>query len=148
MSLPSPLVPVAELAMQHAQQAGYLERWPRTIIEQFTFIAGLSKFIVEALQRDEQLAQQLPEMLAHPSRKEHYRTQLAERLAECTDESSGHRILRQFRNREMVYIAWQDFTHAWSLEESLSHLSELAEAIILKPTNGNISCVVRSGVLR
>ncbi|MDW1923714.1 bifunctional [glutamate--ammonia ligase]-adenylyl-L-tyrosine phosphorylase/[glutamate--ammonia-ligase] adenylyltransferase, partial [Vibrio sp. 736] len=60
------------------------------------------------------------------------RTRLAALLAECPDEMSGHRVLRQFRNREMVYIAWKDFLHAWTLEESLRHLSQLAEAMIFE----------------
>lgn len=71
-------------------------------------------------------------MLAQPGRQESYRSRLAELLEQCPDEMSGHRVLRQFRNREMVYIAWKDFTHAWSLETSLSHLSELAEAMIFE----------------
>lgn len=132
MSLPSPLIPVAELAMQNAQQSGYLEHWPQALITQFQFISGLSKFVVETVQRDAQLAESLPEMLAQESRQEAYRTRLAEQLQACHDEVAGHRVLRQFRNREMVYIAWKDFTQAWSLEASLSHLSELAEAMIFE----------------
>lgn len=132
MSLPSPLIPVAELAMQNAQQSGYLEYWPQALITQFQFISGLSKFVVETVQRDAQLAEGLPEMLAQESRQEAYRTRLAEQLQACHDEVAGHRVLRQFRNREMVYIAWKDFTQAWSLEASLSHLSELAEAMIFE----------------
>lgn len=132
MSLPSPLLPVAELAMQNAQQSGYLEHWPQALITRFQFISGLSKFVVETVQRDAQLAESLPEMLAQESRQEAYRTRLAEQLQACHDEVAGHRALRQFRNREMVYIAWKDFTQAWSLEASLSHLSELAEAMIFE----------------
>lgn len=132
MSLPSPLIPVAELAMQNAQQSGYLEHWPQALITQFQFISGLSKFVVETVLRDAQLAESLPEMLAQESRQEAYRTRLAEQLQACHDEVAGHRVLRQFRNREMVYIAWKDFTQAWSLEASLSHLSELAEAMIFE----------------
>ena len=51
-------------------------------------------------------------------------------LATCEDETCGLRILRQFRNREMVYIAWRDFLNDWTLEDSLEHLSQLAEALI------------------
>ncbi|SUP56409.1 bifunctional glutamine-synthetase adenylyltransferase/deadenyltransferase [Vibrio vulnificus] len=73
MSLPSPLIPVAELAMQNAQQSGYLEHWPQALITQFQFISGLSKFVVETVLRDAQLAESLPEMLAQESRQEAYR---------------------------------------------------------------------------
>lgn len=132
MQLPSPLISIAESAVQNAQEAGYFPLWPDEIAQQFRYVAGLSQFITEAIHRDEVLARELPSMLAQPSRQETYRSRLAALLGQCPDEMSGHRVLRQFRNREMVYIAWKDFTHAWSLETSLSHLSELAEAMIFE----------------
>lgn len=132
MHLPSSLQPVAERAMQSAQQAGYIEHWSAEFAEQYRYVAGLSPFIVEALQRDSLLAKQLPTMLADESRQESYRAQLAVLLAECRDEATGQRVLRQFRNREMVYIAWKDFSQSWSLQASLSHLSQLAEAMIFE----------------
>ncbi|MCR9933366.1 bifunctional [glutamate--ammonia ligase]-adenylyl-L-tyrosine phosphorylase/[glutamate--ammonia-ligase] adenylyltransferase [Vibrio antiquarius] len=132
MQLPSPLISIAESAVQNAQEAGYFPLWPDEIAHQFRYVAGLSQFITEVIHRDEVLARELPNMLAQPSRQESYRSRLAALLGQCPDEMSGHRVLRQFRNREMVYIAWKDFTHAWSLETSLSHLSELAEAMIFE----------------
>ncbi|EKA5634660.1 bifunctional [glutamate--ammonia ligase]-adenylyl-L-tyrosine phosphorylase/[glutamate--ammonia-ligase] adenylyltransferase [Vibrio navarrensis] len=132
MHLPSSLQPVADRAMQSAQQAGYIEHWSAEFAEQYRYVAGLSPFIVEALQRDSLLAKQLPTMLADESRQESYRAQLAALLAECRDEATGQRVLRQFRNREMVYIAWKDFSQSWSLQASLSHLSQLAEAMIFE----------------
>ncbi|MBM4966788.1 bifunctional [glutamate--ammonia ligase]-adenylyl-L-tyrosine phosphorylase/[glutamate--ammonia-ligase] adenylyltransferase [Vibrio parahaemolyticus] len=132
MQLPSSLVSVAESAVQNAQEAGYLQSWPNEVVEQFHYVSALSQFITETIHRDEALAQQLPRMLSELSRHQAYRTRLAALLAECPDEMSGHRVLRQFRNREMVYIAWKDFLHAWTLEESLRHLSQLAEAMIFE----------------
>ncbi|HCE4570186.1 TPA: bifunctional [glutamate--ammonia ligase]-adenylyl-L-tyrosine phosphorylase/[glutamate--ammonia-ligase] adenylyltransferase [Vibrio parahaemolyticus] len=132
MQLPSSLVSVAESAVQNAQEAGYLQSWPNEVVEQFHYVSALSQFITETIHRDESLAQQLPRMLSELSRHQAYRTRLAALLAECPDEMSGHRVLRQFRNREMVYIAWKDFLHAWTLEESLQHLSQLAEAMIFE----------------
>ncbi|EIO3704902.1 bifunctional [glutamate--ammonia ligase]-adenylyl-L-tyrosine phosphorylase/[glutamate--ammonia-ligase] adenylyltransferase [Vibrio parahaemolyticus] len=132
MQLPSSLVSVAESAVQNAQEVGYLQSWPNEVVEQFHYVSALSQFITETIHRDEALAQQLPAMLSELSRHQAYRTRLAALLAECPDEMSGHRVLRQFRNREMVYIAWKDFLHAWTLEESLRHLSQLAEAMIFE----------------
>ncbi|HIF5999229.1 TPA: bifunctional [glutamate--ammonia ligase]-adenylyl-L-tyrosine phosphorylase/[glutamate--ammonia-ligase] adenylyltransferase [Vibrio parahaemolyticus] len=132
MQLPSSLVSVAESAVQNAQEAGYLQSWPNEVVEQFHCVSALSQFITETIHRDEALAQQLPAMLSELSRHQAYRTRLAALLAECPDEMSGHRVLRQFRNREMVYIAWKDFLHAWTLEDSLRHLSQLAEAMIFE----------------
>ncbi len=132
MQLPSSLISVAESAIQNAEQAGYLQMWPREVAEQFQYVSALSQFITETIHRDDKLAQDLPSMLAESSRKASYRVRLATLLAECEDEMSGHRVLRQFRNREMVYIAWKDFLHLWPLEESLSHVSQLAEALIFE----------------
>ncbi|MBM4917300.1 bifunctional [glutamate--ammonia ligase]-adenylyl-L-tyrosine phosphorylase/[glutamate--ammonia-ligase] adenylyltransferase [Vibrio parahaemolyticus] len=132
MQLPSSLVSVAESAVQNAQEAGFLQSWPNEVVDQFHYVSALSQFITETIHRDEALAQQLPTMLSELSRHQAYRTRLAALLAECPDEMSGHRVLRQFRNREMVYIAWKDFLHAWTLEESLRHLSQLAEAMIFE----------------
>ncbi|WP_029844527.1 bifunctional [glutamate--ammonia ligase]-adenylyl-L-tyrosine phosphorylase/[glutamate--ammonia-ligase] adenylyltransferase [Vibrio parahaemolyticus] len=132
MQLPSSLVSVAESAVQNAQEVGYLQSWPNEVVEQFHYVSALSQFITETIHRDEALAQQLPTMLSELSRHQAYRSRLAALLAECPDEMSGHRVLRQFRNREMVYIAWKDFLHAWTLEESLRHLSQLAEAMIFE----------------
>ncbi|HCG7313199.1 TPA: bifunctional [glutamate--ammonia ligase]-adenylyl-L-tyrosine phosphorylase/[glutamate--ammonia-ligase] adenylyltransferase [Vibrio parahaemolyticus] len=132
MQLPSSLVSVAESAVQNAQEAGCLQSWPNEVVEQFHYVSALSQFITETIHRDEALAQQLPRMLSELSRHQAYRSRLAALLAECPDEISGHRVLRQFRNREMVYIAWKDFLHAWTLEESLRHLSQLAEAMIFE----------------
>ncbi|PFG45282.1 glutamate-ammonia-ligase adenylyltransferase [Vibrio sp. ES.051] len=132
MQLPSPLISVAELAIQNAQEAGYFALWPTEIAKQYRYVSGLSQFITEAIHRDEVLARELPAMLAESSRQESYRSRLAARLSDCQDEVAGHRVLRQFRNREMVYIAWKDFMHTWTLEESLSHLSQLAEAMIFE----------------
>ncbi|MCG6282446.1 bifunctional glutamine synthetase adenylyltransferase/deadenyltransferase, partial [Vibrio diabolicus] len=75
---------------------------------------------------------ELPAMLASTQRSEHYRQHLNVLLSECQDETQGQRVLRQFRNREMVCIAWRDFLASWTLDESLEHLSQLAEALIFE----------------
>lgn len=84
------------------------------------------------MKTDEHLLQAFPDMVEEQSRCHSYRERLAELLLGCSDEIQGHRVLRQFRNREMVYIAWRDFTGSWSLEESLEHISHLAEAMIFE----------------
>ncbi|MGS0728258.1 bifunctional [glutamate--ammonia ligase]-adenylyl-L-tyrosine phosphorylase/[glutamate--ammonia-ligase] adenylyltransferase, partial [Shewanella sp. 0m-11] len=47
------------------------------------------------------------------------------------DEEQAKRILRQYRNRQMVCIAWRDFLGYSELEESLLDLSALAEALVI-----------------
>ncbi|OXX28824.1 bifunctional [glutamate--ammonia ligase]-adenylyl-L-tyrosine phosphorylase/[glutamate--ammonia-ligase] adenylyltransferase [Vibrio sp. V08_P9A1T1] len=133
MLLPSSLHAFAHTTYQHLlEQQPSIAQWSEPLKKQLLYVVGMSQFINEALLRDEWLCMQLPEMLAGESRLEHYRDDLAIQLEECKDEMSGHRILRQFRNREMVYIAWRDFTASWTLEESLAHLSALAEALIFE----------------
>lgn len=133
MLLPSSLHAFAHTTYQHLlEQQPSIVQWSEPLKRQLLYVVGMSQFINEALLRDERLCMQLPEMLAGESRLEHYRDDLAIQLEECKDEMSGHRILRQFRNREMVCIAWRDFTASWTLEESLAHLSALAEALIFE----------------
>ncbi|HUH00143.1 MAG TPA: bifunctional [glutamate--ammonia ligase]-adenylyl-L-tyrosine phosphorylase/[glutamate--ammonia-ligase] adenylyltransferase [Gammaproteobacteria bacterium] len=51
-------------------------------------------------------------------------------LDAADDEAAAMRALRLFRRREMLRIAWRDLA-AWAvLEETLGHLSELAEVCI------------------
>ncbi len=133
MPLPSLLESHAEKHYQQLiEQQPAVSQWNTQDTEQLKTVVGLSKFVGETLLRDSELCQQLPDMLAQNSRCESYRTRLLEQLSVCEDEACGLRILRQFRNRELVYIAWRDFLNTWSLEESLEHLSQLAEALIVE----------------
>lgn len=133
MLLPESLAPISQSALESiGQSADLLKHWPESLLTQLDYVAGLSQFVVDVLNTDEHLLQVLPEMLQETSRHSAYRKRLAILLSDCHDEMSGHRVLRQFRNREMVYIAWRDFTGSWSLEESLEHLSQLAEAMIFE----------------
>jgi glutamate-ammonia-ligase adenylyltransferase len=55
---------------------------------------------------------------------------LAAQLADVDDENSLMRILRLYRQREMVRIAWRDLA-AWAdLKETLKSLSDLADTMI------------------
>ncbi len=59
-----------------------------------------------------------------------YQRKLAAGLRGVTDEESLMRELREFRNREMVRIAWRDLAGWAPLEEVLLDLSGLADACI------------------
>lgn len=132
MQLPASLASVSQTALESLLQHQAIQEWPDFYREELSYVAGLSQFIVDTLQQDEYLHQHLPEMLEVGSRHETYRQRLAELLAGCSDEMQGHRVLRQFRNREMTYIAWRDFIGNWKLEQSLEHLSQLAETMIFE----------------
>ena len=132
MSLPANLMALSQSALTQLEEYQLAQHWPQETYQQLEYIAGVSQFVVEALARDETLRAVLPTMLSDDDRSEGYRQELALLLADCADEMAGQRVLRQFRNREMTYIAWRDFTASWPLEQSLKHLSQLAEAMIFE----------------
>jgi glutamate-ammonia-ligase adenylyltransferase len=120
------------LAHINEQIGDALLSWTADQLRELKFVLGISQFVGEAFSRDQALVELLPQMFEHNSREHQYRERLQELLAECDDEATGHKVLRQFRNREMVYIAWRDITASWTLDESLSHVSMLAEAMIFE----------------
>ncbi|MDC0610665.1 bifunctional [glutamate--ammonia ligase]-adenylyl-L-tyrosine phosphorylase/[glutamate--ammonia-ligase] adenylyltransferase [Vibrio sp.] len=133
MQLPAELTVVSEANYQRLLELyPDIKRWPFPRIEQLKYILGLSQFVMDSLLRDSQLVADLPQMLECSLRSSSYRCELREHLDKCHDENSGYKILRHYRNREMVYIAWRDFISDWSITESFSHLSHLAEAMIFE----------------
>ena len=94
-------------------------------------VFGLSDFIATQLCRH---SHWIPELFAselHNIERQSFDHQLANLLAPITDEEQAKRILRQYRNRQMVCIAWRDFMDYSELQESLLDLSALAEALII-----------------
>ncbi|MDA0110131.1 bifunctional [glutamate--ammonia ligase]-adenylyl-L-tyrosine phosphorylase/[glutamate--ammonia-ligase] adenylyltransferase [Vibrio sp. La 4.2.2] len=133
MQLPAELQHDAQSAFERIQQAySDLSHWTPERQQQLKYVMAMSCFVEESLLKDEGLFAELPDMLSQQSRAEDYRVRLATQLESCGSETEGHRVLRRFRNREMTYIAWRDFTSDWSLEQSLHHLSMLAEAMIFE----------------
>lgn len=134
MQLPPDLLSSSEAVRnqltEHSPQA--LVDWPEKLREQLGYVATLSNFVQQTLLRDSELLERLPQMLTEESRVENYRERLKEGLQLVTDDHRGYQLLRRFRNREMVYIAWRDFCQTWSVEQSMQHLSELAEALIVE----------------
>lgn len=59
-----------------------------------------------------------------------YTHTLAPLLLQATDEASLMSILRRYRRREMLCIAWRDLAGWASLEETLDTLSRLADALV------------------
>ena len=59
-----------------------------------------------------------------------YRERLHADLAGIDAEADLHRVLRQFRQREMLRIAWRDLSGRAGLDEVLEDLSELADVLI------------------
>ncbi|CAH0526961.1 bifunctional [glutamate--ammonia ligase]-adenylyl-L-tyrosine phosphorylase/[glutamate--ammonia-ligase] adenylyltransferase [Vibrio hippocampi] len=132
--------PLPEMLKTHSRSAletlynehPQLNDWSDELKQQLSQVVSLSDFIYDALQTDSELVEQLPKMLIQASRIDGYRYRLSDLLKLCASEQEGHKVLRQFRSREMVYIAWRDMVGSWSLEQSLNHLSMLAEAMIVE----------------
>lgn len=133
MQLPEHLMTHADNTYQQllAEQPK-LSQWPSKLQQSLRYVTTLSRFVTQTFSRDEWLVDEFPNWLQSESRAETYRERLQALLTSCPDEQTGQRILRQFRYREMVYIAWRDFLATWPVEQSLEHLSELAEALIVE----------------
>ena len=67
--------------------------------------------------------------------REIYASRLAIVLEKVGDESELQKVLRKFRNREMVRIAWRDIAGLAGLEETMKDLSLLAEEMLDQTLN-------------
>lgn len=94
-------------------------------------IMALSDFVATQLCRHPSwigslFAQQLDDL-----ERKLFDSELHELLSALSDEEQVKKIIRQYRNRQMVCIAWRDFMGYTSLEGSLLDLSALAEALVI-----------------
>jgi glutamate-ammonia-ligase adenylyltransferase len=114
--------------------AKYPEAWAKWgIAEQANAkrAAMQSHFIYRAWLFDETLIDWLH---AHGEDRQHinvYADPLSDEILLSLSEVDVMKRLRQYRRQEMLFIAWKDAQQSWSIEDSLTHLSVLAEALIL-----------------
>lgn len=99
--------------------------------QQLKLIFGLSDFIATQLCRHSQWIPELFSQNLQQLDRQAFDKELAELLASVTDEEVAKRVLRQYRNKQMVCIAWRDFADHSELKESLLDLSALAEALVI-----------------
>ena len=93
---------------------------------------ALSDFILRsALQAPELVVELFKSEQLLSSNTPNYSEMLSASLNTCTSEEQLHKVLRQFRLVQMVYIAIGDFLLNISLDESLKRLSALADSLIL-----------------
>ena len=121
--------------MVSSAQPDAIASWPQEKYEELRQALAFSDFITASVTRDAALLPWLAQHLDDPARADNYRSELAGELATAIDEAGMMRVLRQFRRREMVWIAWRDFAGHNSLDLSLGHLSMLAEAMIMEAYN-------------
>ncbi|OOE80646.1 bifunctional glutamine synthetase adenylyltransferase/deadenyltransferase [Salinivibrio sp. ML198] len=106
-------------------------QWQGTAREQLEQALACSEFVAKALTQTSGLLDWLYQHRQQASREQTYQAELSQALEAVTDESEFHRQLRQHRQRELVWIAWQEIHNHWPVEQGLQHLSALAEAQIL-----------------
>ena len=106
-------------------------------ITQLKSVLGLSDFVAESLIKQPNLLAELyaSGLLLLAERTVVLREELKERLAETTDELQFHKVLRQFRRKHMVIIAWRELLQNADLTESFKHISFLADELILQAMN-------------
>ncbi|BBL69626.1 bifunctional [glutamate--ammonia ligase]-adenylyl-L-tyrosine phosphorylase/[glutamate--ammonia-ligase] adenylyltransferase [Methylogaea oryzae] len=103
-----------------------------TLAESLPRVWAVSGFVAESCLRDPALLFGLLESddLLADSGAAYYGQRLAESLPAVEDETELHRVLRRFRRREMVRIAWRDLAGWAELDETLADLSMLAECCL------------------
>lgn len=129
-SLPEILRATVSDALQHWHDAVENIELPADIRDSLVKVWASSEFITVSCTRNPKLLQNLVESgnLTRSYANDHYTTRFKEQV--ITDEASLMLVLRQFRRREMVRIAWRDLAGWSELSETLTELSWLADACI------------------
>ncbi|TBU95720.1 bifunctional [glutamate--ammonia ligase]-adenylyl-L-tyrosine phosphorylase/[glutamate--ammonia-ligase] adenylyltransferase [Stutzerimonas kirkiae] len=133
VSLPVSLEPFVQRAADAFLAAGGdWTNWPDARRDAFARVCAASDFVAEQVGRDAQLLSRLADegLLERTLAAGELRAQLAERLADCTDENDLAVLLRRYRNRQQVRIIWRDLTRQADLAETCRDLSDMADACI------------------
>ncbi|WP_299010449.1 bifunctional [glutamate--ammonia ligase]-adenylyl-L-tyrosine phosphorylase/[glutamate--ammonia-ligase] adenylyltransferase [uncultured Shewanella sp.] len=112
--------------------------WPNVIAtlneaeqEELRRVMGLSDFIAEQICRHPDWIADLLHDQLHTLSRDQFAHELHTLLQNVDDEEAFKRILRQFRNKQMVCIAWRDFLEYCDLDAALLDLSMLAEVLVV-----------------
>ncbi len=95
-------------------------------------LAGLafSDFVLDNLQQNPDWWQAIADRSPQHEEWRHYAQWLSGDMAAADSEASLMRVLRLFRRRMLVRIAWMQCLHHASTEQTLQQLSVLAEVLI------------------
>ncbi|MFV7710258.1 bifunctional [glutamate--ammonia ligase]-adenylyl-L-tyrosine phosphorylase/[glutamate--ammonia-ligase] adenylyltransferase [Shewanella algae] len=132
--------PFSELLCKQAGKHWHLlvERWPEVVTElslieqqELQRVMGLSDYVATQLCRHpEWIAPFFSGQLTRLDRQD-FADEIQSLLDPVTQEETAKSVLRNYRNRQMVRLAWRDFMGYSPLQESLLDLSVLAEALII-----------------
>ena len=121
----------ARAALNRTRLFTYLAESPQTL-EILATVLGGSPYMAEILIRDPQHFYWVtdPNILRRSSTKRDMRRELLQTLKALADQKRQLDYLRFFKRREMLHIGVRDLLRLCSVEETLSSLSLLAEALI------------------
>ncbi|QSX32993.1 bifunctional [glutamate--ammonia ligase]-adenylyl-L-tyrosine phosphorylase/[glutamate--ammonia-ligase] adenylyltransferase [Shewanella avicenniae] len=108
--------------------------WQSLTAQQLTqlhHVLGLSDFVAEQLLRHPHWIVDFFETEFNVPERQHFARHIAELMRDVHDEEDAKAKLRQYRNQQMVRLAWRDFMGLAPLENSLLDLSVLAESLII-----------------
>ncbi|MBD2793211.1 bifunctional [glutamate--ammonia ligase]-adenylyl-L-tyrosine phosphorylase/[glutamate--ammonia-ligase] adenylyltransferase [Xenorhabdus szentirmaii] len=94
-------------------------------------VLSLSDFVAENLLSRSAWLDDIRREPPEPEEWQHYSLWLEHALSTAHDETSLMRVLRQFRHRILVRIAWSQALQTSSTEQTLQQLSILAETLIV-----------------
>ncbi|MBA2816353.1 bifunctional [glutamate--ammonia ligase]-adenylyl-L-tyrosine phosphorylase/[glutamate--ammonia-ligase] adenylyltransferase [Candidatus Pantoea persica] len=120
----------AELQAQAARVAERLGVAADALTDAQRAALAFSEFIADNLQRHPEWWQAMQEQPPQPDESEHYARWLDADIAGVDSETALMRVLRLFRRRMLVRVAWMQCLHQASTEQSLQQLSLLAEVLI------------------
>ena len=117
---------------QAAEAAGLSPVNDSAILESSKYVFAFSDFVAASCTRDPAVLIDLIDRgdLLKGLQSCGYETKLETLLADVSDEDSLMRLLRRYRRREMVRIAWRDLAGWAELAETMADLSSFADACI------------------
>ncbi len=133
--LPQPLQPeVAGYweALQTASRSAGIALPADAVLESLVAVWACSEFVARACIREPALLADLSDSgdLTAAYAPGDLAERLEQRLAHVTDEEQLASVLRRFRRREMLRIAWRDLAGLAGLTETLGDLTDLADVAV------------------
>ena len=128
------LIETAQKYLQQLSERCDLSALDKQQHQELLTILSLSDFVADALIKQLTLLHTLLEsnVLNNKDRTQAIKVELQTVLEKTHDENQLHQVLRQFRRKHMVIIAWRELLNRSTLEESFEHISLLAEQLILQ----------------
>lgn len=108
------------------------EHWPKPVLASLPRVWACSRFVAQSCLRDPALMQELTAagVLERDYQQDEMASRLERELGADADEPRLMSVLRRFRTREMVRVAWRDLAGWAALDETLADLSDLADVCV------------------